>query len=324
MRTIKKAIAVLSSVAAAAVVTAGALSAFAFDPVDLKDRASEMKSGLNLIADEVYAEPGETVLYNVYIQNNTGYAASGIGLVYDQALSPVIKESNDRPDLTYGDGSYMLSKSADYSAAEHRIGVGTMGDEDCTRDGIVFTAKFVVPADAKENDEFKLTLDIDKFLDEKTDKVDYSTVDGWIRIRKKAVTTTATSVTTTVTTSDTTSVTVPTTTTAPVTVPTVITSSETVPTTSSAQPTTVTTTITTDVSTVSNTSKTDRDDPGKSEPTTASRQNNGGAQTTKAPASSTTTTKTTATKTGDAGVGVAAAALMLSAATAVTFKRKKH
>lgn len=323
MRTIKKAIAVLSSVAAAAVVTAGALSAFAFDPVDLKDRASEMKSGLNLIADEVYAEPGETVLYNVYIQNNTGYAASGIGLVYDQALSPVIKESNDRPDLTYGDGSYMLSKSADYSAAEHRIGVGTMGDEDCTRDGIVFTAKFVVPADAKENDEFKLTLDIDKFLDEKTDKVDYSTVDGWIRIRKKAVTTT--SVTTTVTTtSDTTSVTVPTTTTAPVTVPTVITSSETVPTTSSAQPTTVTTTITTDVSTVSNTSKTDRDDPGKSEPTTASRQNNGGAQTTKAPASSTTTTKTTATKTGDAGVGVAAAALMLSAATAVTFKRKKH
>lgn len=323
MRTIKKAIAVLSSVAAAAVVTAGALSAFAFDPVDLKDRASEMKSGLNLIADEVYAEPGETVLYNVYIQNNTGYAASGIGLVYDQALSPVIKESNDRPDLTYGDGSYMLSKSADYSAAEHRIGVGTMGDEDCTRDGIVFTAKFVVPTDAKENDEFKLTLDIDKFLDEKTDKVDYSTVDGWIRIRKKAVTTTATSVTTTVTTSDTTSVTVPTTTTAPVTVPTVITSSETVPTTSSAQPTTVTTTITTDVSTVSNTSKTDREDPG-SEPTTASRKNNGGAQTTKAPASSTTTTKTTATKTGDAGVGVAAAALMLSAATAVTFKRKKH
>ena len=323
MRTIKKAIAVLSSVAAAAVVTAGALSAFAFDPVDLKDRASEMKSGLNLIADEVYAEPGETVLYNVYIQNNTGYAASGIGLVYDQALSPVIKESNDRPDLTYGDGSYMLSKSADYSAAEHRIGVGTMGDEDCTRDGIVFTAKFVVPADAKENDEFKLTLDIDKFLNEKTDKVDYSTVDGWIRIRKKAVTTTATSVTTTVTASDTTSVTVPTTTTAPVTVPTVITSSETVPTTSSAQPTTVTTTITTDVSTVSNTSKTDREDPG-SEPTTASRKNNGGAQTTKAPASSTTTTKTTATKTGDAGVGVAAAALMLSAATAVTFKRKKH
>lgn len=323
MRTIKKAIAVLSSVAAAAVVTAGALSAFAFDPVDLKDRASEMKSGLNLIADEVYAEPGETVLYNVYIQNNTGYAASGIGLVYDQALSPVIKESNDRPDLTYGDGSYMLSKSADYSAAEHRIGVGTMGDEDCTRDGIVFTAKFVVPADAKENDEFKLTLDIDKFLNEKTDKVDYSTVDGWIRIRKKAVTTTATSVTTTVTTSDTTSVTVPTTTTAPVTVPTVITSSETVPTTSSAQPTTVTTTITTDVSTVSNTSKTDREDPG-SEPTTASRKNNGGVQTTKAPASSTTTTKTTATKTGDAGVGVAAAALMLSAATAVTFKRKKH
>lgn len=321
MRTIKKAIAVLSSVAAAAVVTAGALSAFAFDPVDLKDRASEMKSGLNLIADEVYAEPGETVLYNVYIQNNTGYAASGIGLVYDQALSPVIKESNDRPDLTYGDGSYMLSKSADYSAAEHRIGVGTMGDEDCTRDGIVFTAKFVVPADAKENDEFKLTLDIDKFLNEKTDKVDYSTVDGWIRIRKKAVTTT--SVTTTVTTSDTTSVTVPTTTTAPVTVPTVITTSETVPTTSSAQPTTVTTTITTDVSTVSNTSKTDREDPG-SEPTTASRKNNGGAQTTKAPASSTTTTKTTATKTGDAGVGVAAAALMLSAATAVTFKRKKH
>ena len=321
MRTIKKSIAVLSSLAAAAVVTASAMSAFAFESVDLDDRASELKTGLNLIADEVYAEPGETVNYSVYIKNNTGYAVGGIGLIYDEALKPIIKSSNDRPDLTYSDGSYMLSKTTDYSAAEHRLGVGTMGDENCTRDGIIFTAKFVVPADAKENDEFKLTLDIDSLLDYKTDPVSYSTVDGWIRIRTKQVTTTVTTVTTSPTT-PTTSVTVPTTE-KPVTVTTdKETTPSTAPTTSSTAPTTVTTTITTDISTVSNTSKTDRDDPNKGEPTTASRQNNGG-QTTKAPASS-STTKTTATRTGDAGVGVAAAALMLSAATAVTFKRKKH
>lgn len=321
MRTIKKAIALLGSFAAAAAVSASALSVFAFEPVDLGDRASELKSGLNIIADEVYAEPGETVLYNVYIQNNTGYAGSGIGLIYDEALTPAIVSASDRPELTYGDGSYMLSKTADYSAAEHRIGVGTMGNEDCTGDGVIFTAKFTVPADAKENDEFKLTLDVDKFLDYKTDKVAYSTVDGWIRIRKPQVTTTSVTTPTTTSTSITTTTTT-TSTTESVTVPTDISTESDVSTTSSTKPTTVTTTITTDVSTVSNTKKTDRDDPGKSEPTTASRQN-GGTQTTKSPVKS-STTKTSATKTGDAGVGIAAAALMLSAATAVTCKRKKH
>lgn len=318
MRTIKQAIAAIGSLAAAVVMTAGAMSAYAFSTVDLDDRASELKSGTaNIIADQVYAEAGEVVSVRVSIKDNPGYAASGITLVYDERLTPEM--SGDLPKLTYGSGSQDLSKTVEHNTELHMIGIGTMGQIDCTTDGPIYTVTFTVPANAKENDEYKLTLNIDKFYDVKTYKVPYNSVDGWIRIRKPVTTTTA-------------PVTAPTTTSTTVTTPVTSTTATSVSVTSEEPPvtepsaptsssTTVTTTLTTDISTVSNTSKTDRQDPNQSEPTTASREN-GKTETTKKPASSGTTT--TATKTGDAGVGVAAAALMLSAATAVVFKRKKH
>ena len=71
MRALKKVIAFVGSAAAAISLAASAMTAFAFQPVDLDDRASELKSGItNIIADEVYAEPGETVSYRGMIRNN--------------------------------------------------------------------------------------------------------------------------------------------------------------------------------------------------------------------------------------------------------------
>lgn len=312
MKALKKALAIFGSAVAVIGIAANAMSALAYDPVDLKDRASELENGvINLVADEVYAEPGETVTYRVMITNNTGYAPCGFALVYDKALQPVLADDGIKPALKWGDGSYGLTRSYSVNLDEHLIGYSSMGTVDCTKDGTIYSAEFVVPADAKEDTVYSLTLDVDKLTNAQTDPLTYNVVNGWIRIKTKEETktttsTSVTSVTTTVDTDKTTSTESMGTTT-----------TTTVDTTTDTS-TSVTTTIETDVSTVSNTSKTDRNDPNSSEPTTASRP--GTTATTKKQSTSSTTT---ATKTGDAGVGVAVAALALSSAVAMLCKRKK-
>ncbi len=318
MRALKKVIAFVGSAAAAISLAASAMTAFAFQPVDLDDRASELKSGItNIIADEVYAEPGETVSYRVMIQNNKGYGPSGIALNYDAALTPVLEANGVKPALKWGDGSYGLTKSYSINKEKHLLGIGTTGTDNCEKDGVIYTAQFVVPADAKENTVYPMTLTIDKFLDAATDPVANNPVNGWIRVRKPVEETTVSTTKATTTTTTLTTVT---------TVSTSKSSVSTEPTTSKSvtNPTTVSSTVTkieTDVSTVSNTSKTDRQDPNKSEPTTASRQGGVTATTKKATTSSSTTT---ATKTGDAGVGIAVTALLLSGTVAAVCKRKKE
>ena len=323
MRALKRVIAFVGSAAAAIGLAASAMTAFAFEPVDLDDRASDLKNGVaNIIADEVYAEPGETVSYRVMIKYNSGYGPSGIALTYDSALTPVKEADGIKPALKWGDGAYGLTQTCSLNEEKHLVAIGTTGTQNCTKDGVIYTAKFVVPADAKENTVYPMTLRIDKFLNAKTNVVENNPVNGWIRIRKPSKETTV----------STTSATISTTTTTLTTVTTVSTSKSSVttePTTSKSvtNPTTVSSTVSTvtkietEVSTVSNTSKTDRQDPNKSEPTTASRQNGVTATTKKA---ATTSSTTTATKTGDAGVGVAAAALLLSGTVAAVCKRKKE
>ena len=318
MRALKKVIAFVGSAAAAISLAASAMTAFAFQPVDLDDRASELKSGItNIIADEVYAEPGETVSYRVMIQNNKGYGPSGIALNYDAALTPVLEANGVKPALKWGDGSYGLTKSYSINKEKHLLGIGTTGTDNCEKDGVIYTAQFVVPADAKENTVYPMTLTIDKFLDAATDPVANNPVNGWIRVRKPVEETT---VSTTKATTTTTTLTTVTTSKSSVSTEPTTSKSVTNPTTVSSTVTTVTK-IETDVSTVSNTSKTDRQDPNKSEPTTASRQGGVTATTKKATTSSSTTT---ATKTGDAGVGIAVTALLLSGTVAAVCKRKKE
>lgn len=323
MRALKKVIAFVGSAAAAISLAASAMTAFAFQPVDLDDRASELKSGItNIIADEVYAEPGETVSYRVMIQNNKGYGPSGIALTYDAALTPVLEANGVKPALKWGDGSYGLTKSYSINQEKHLLGIGTTGTDNCEKDGVIYTAQFVVPADAKENTVYPMTLTIDKFLDAATDPVANNPVNGWIRVRKPVEETTVSTTKATTTTTTTTLTTVTTVSTSKSSVSTEPTTSKSVtnPTTVSSTVTTVTK-IETDVSTVSNTSKTDRQDPNKSEPTTASRQGGVTATTKKA---ATTSSTTTATKTGDAGVGIAVTALLLSGTVAAVCKRKKE
>ena len=88
MRTMKRVSAFLGGAAALLVIGTSVLTAYAQETVDIdKDRAGEIKSGVTtVIADQVYAAPGEKVKFNVEIRGNAGtagYAASGTTLEFD-------------------------------------------------------------------------------------------------------------------------------------------------------------------------------------------------------------------------------------------------
>ena len=250
----------------------------------------------NIIAGVIEAEPGETVHFPVYIANNakSGFAATGLRLIYDAKLTPVTDEDGNLvfdKKCTAGDD---VTKKFTLNAEKQIIGLGTMGSDPEKDNGIMYTVDIKVPADAEAGAKFPMTLEVDKWLDAKTNPLEYVTIDGYIFIAGETTTTTTTTTNTTTTTTTTT--TVPfTTTTAPIT-------------TTTEPGTDVTTTTSTSSGATSTTTTT----AGGNKVTTTAKKNNGG-----------TSSNTTATKTGDAGVGVAVAGLLLAAGTAVVATKKK-
>lgn len=250
----------------------------------------------NIIAGVIEAEPGETVHFPVYIANNakSGFAATGLRLIYDAKLTPVTDEDGNLvfdKKCTAGDD---VTKKFTLNAEKQIIGLGTMGSDPEKDNGIMYTVDIKVPADAEAGAKYPMTLEVDKWLDAKTNPLEYVTIDGYIFIAGETTTTTTTTTNTTTTTTTTT--TVPfTTTTAPIT-------------TTTAPVTDVTTTTSSSSGVTSTTTTT----AGGNKVTTTAKKNNGG-----------TSSNTTATKTGDAGVGVAVAGLLLAAGTAVVATKKK-
>lgn len=330
MKSLKRKSAFISTAAALAVFGSAAFTASAFESVDLDDRADELKEGVvNIVADQVYAEPGEKVDFRVMISGNTGYADSGIDLYFDSALK-VEMEDEYHPLVKQGAASQGLTMERAINTKQWRLGYSTIGTKNCTNDGTDYTAYFTVPEDAKPDTVYPMKLVIVDFLDNKTKEVKYTTVDGWIKVREKAVTTTApvtTTTTATTTTRITTSATTSTTpapvtstttvTTPPVTTPKpVTTSSETqprtdttpAPVTTSETELVIVTTDTTEPVTEPITQKTTRDINPNKAVTTAQ----GGTR----PAGK-------SVKTGDAGIGAAAAALLLAAGTAAAVRKRR-
>jgi len=325
MDSLKKAAAILCSAAALVVFGAAAFPANAFETVDLNDRSSELKADtVNIVADQVYAEPGETVDYRVLLSGNTGYANSGIALVYDPALE-VKREGQYEPVMTVGMAANGLMTENSLNLKDHIVAFSSTGTTDCKNSGTLYTVHFTVPADAADGDTYPLSIEIRHFHDKMQVEVSHAIVNGWIKIRKP-VTTTVTTVTTPVTTTQptttivTTTTTVPTTTTstvtttsttpAPVTTPEPVTTTE-PPVTTVAPPDTeppvVTTTTTTEPVTEPVTQKTTR----ALTPTNGATTAKGGTK----PA-------VPGVKTGDVNTG-AAAGLMLAVSTAAALKLRK-
>ena len=277
---------------ACSVATLGALgiAASAQKNTEVADRKDLVDGKTNIIAGIVEAEAGETVKFPVYIANNSkdGFAATGLRLFYDEKLTPVLKEDG-KPKTAKGEACDAVVSKFSHNAEKHIIGLGTMGDDPETDNGLMYTVEITVPEDAKAGDKFPMTLEVDKWLDAKTNAIEYATVNGYIFLKDDdtGVTTTTTSDTTTTTT------------------------------TSSSSATTTTTTVSSSATTTTTTVSSD----GSTTTTTGTTKGANVVQTTTAKPG--TTSNTTATKTGDAGVGVAVAGLLLAAGTAVVAKKKK-
>ena len=226
MESIKKAAAILCSAAALAVFGAAAIPADAFETVDLQDRAGELKANMvNIIADQVYAEPGETVDFRVLLSGNTGFTNSGIALVYDEALD-VVTEGKDDPVTEVGNAARTLMTDDSLNTKERIIAFSSSGMINATEDGTLFTAHLTVPENAADGTTYPMTIEIRHFQDERQKAVTNTVIDGWIKVRKPVVTTT---------------VTTPVTTTLPVTSTTVVTTTVTAPVTTVTPPVTTVT-----------------------------------------------------------------------------------
>lgn len=281
---------IISKIAAVAcsVAALGALGISASAQVDteLDERTDLVAGKTNIVAGIVEAEAGETVKFPVYVANNTGYAATGVRLIYDEKLAPVLK-ANGNPTTKKDDAGDDVTMTFSHNPEKRIIALGTMGTEPEVDSGVMYTVEITVPETAKPGDKFPMTIEIDKWLDEKVQPVDHATVNGYIFIKIIGETTTTTTTTTETTTETTTTTT----------------TTVTEPTTTSSDVTTTTTDSTTSGTTTTT---------GK-----------GGAVVTTTTKKAGTTSNTTASKTGDAGVGVAVAGLLLAAGTAVVATKKK-
>lgn len=317
MRNRKNTAAILGGVAALIVFAVGAISAYAFESVPMEEREAELTAGrINIVADEVYAEAGETVSFNIMIVNNTGYAGCGVALNYDSALTPILDQSGNA-DLTVGPGTEGLLTHDDINLEKCLVGMSIMGDTNCTEDGAMFTVQFTVPADAPVNTVYPMKTIVSSVLNAQTNPIAYAVVDGWIRVRPAQTTTTVTTVTT-ATTATTTTTTAETTLATSTTV-----SATTVTSTVDTTTTSITTFFGTDISTSISTKKTDRDPTaevttsrhaGNNGGNNGNHQNNGNAG---------SNTKAESVRTGDPGIGTAIAAFLLAGVSAVMFGRKK-
>lgn len=305
-----KAAAVVFGAATLCALSIGASAVTNYDPqvdAELTQFDDQIADGVaNVVAGRVVVtktelaaakEAGNTELvveFPVYVINNTGYCGSGVKLVYDNRLS-LAHKANGKPDTKGGDAADDLTLTFaenDGSTNEGRtiLAAGTIGDTDDFDDGRMYTAKFGVPVDATAG-EYKMEIEITKWVDSRTDPVAYNEVSGWIRVEGDEPIVTSTTTTTDVTTTTTTT-----------------TSGE-------AGSTTTTTTTSAKVGSTTTTTTSGKNGADGTTTTTKASGNAGNKD---------NNNKTDATKTGDAGVGVAAAALLLAAGTAVVATKKKN
>lgn len=263
-----------------------------------------------ILAGKVEADPGELVQFPVYIYQPEGthYAATGLRLVYAEGLT--IQKNNRDSYGTKGVAGDDITQTFILNDKVRTLGLGTMGTDGEYDSGIAYTCLVKVPDDAAPGTEYPMVMEVESWLDKKSQPVANTVVAGWIKIvgEAKETTTTQAPVTTTTTTE------------APVTTTTTSAPAP-VTTTTTAAPAPGTTT-TTAAPVGGTTTTTD----GKADGSTTTTKAGGAAATTTAKPSSggsSSGNKTDATKTGDAGVGVAVAGLMIAAGAAVAATRKK-
>ncbi|MBR6106397.1 MAG: hypothetical protein IKQ39_00135 [Oscillospiraceae bacterium] len=334
----KKTAAIVCSAATLVVLSATAMLAGAQETLTKEDRASEIAAdGPTLMADEVYAEPGEKVQYGLFLANNKGFSSCNGYFIYDERLAPYVWENDTAeesvpweasmgidvdPDFTYGESDTPTSAKYGRNPAlymtpslngnVHRFAFGTIGEKvNSCPDGLMFYTYFKVPDSAKPGDEFPVELTITMFLDDNSDDTAFTKVNGWIKVKEVSTTTESTTTSETTTSETTTSETTTSETTTSETTTSETTTSET-----TTSETTTSETTTSDTTTSVDTSSTSTE-------STTSGTGTTGTTGTSPKGGTPAGTQAPGAKTGDAGVGAAVAGLLLAAGAAVAVASKK-
>ena len=179
---IARAAAVVCSIASLAAL---GIAATAQTDIPVENRKDELVADrVNVIAGQVQAKPGETVQFPVYIQQNTetGFAATGICLSYDEALTVQLKEDG-KPFAKLKDvaSEAGLSSSFDVNEEKHLLALCTMGQENATGDGLFFVVRFTVPENPTKL-KYPVKLTVEQFFDDKPSPVPAASLDGYIEI----------------------------------------------------------------------------------------------------------------------------------------------
>ena len=145
-------------------------------------KADKSKPGAKTVITigTVTVKPGTTsASVPVTISGNTGFAATGFGFTYD----PAIKfDSVEGGIIAEPEGADGTNYKALTSAKSTNI----------TKDGVIYTLKFTIPADAKAGTVYEISGAVDTFADADGKDVDVNLVKGAIKVEaEKAATTVA-------------------------------------------------------------------------------------------------------------------------------------
>ena len=144
----------------------------------------EVGSEPTLSIGVVNAKAGQkNVPVSVKMTNNPGYAAGGIRVVYDPALTPKYDPDTEEAVSDTGTAAGSALTYCTVSLENKNVAIGILGKENCTEDGILFTCYFDVPADAKSGTVYLLKTEMDKLVTAEGQSVNVKLIGGEIRIQ---------------------------------------------------------------------------------------------------------------------------------------------
>ncbi|MBQ9906186.1 MAG: hypothetical protein IJM46_05390 [Oscillospiraceae bacterium] len=152
---------------------------------------NEQKIGseLTIGVENCTAHAGDKgVPVSVRIWNNPGYAATGLQLVYDPALTPQkTGETSPNSNFPYakcdlGEAAQGFMKSCLIGEENHLIAFGAMTSEDCKTNGKMFTVYFDIPDNAASGQQYKFSCNMDSLNNYNKDHLNPKTVEGTLTI----------------------------------------------------------------------------------------------------------------------------------------------
>ncbi|MBR6107233.1 MAG: hypothetical protein IKQ39_04410 [Oscillospiraceae bacterium] len=171
----------------------------------MSERTDELDaSKVNVVADQVYAKPGEKISYSINVTNNEGFGISALALYYDPRLVPEQGGTENEPNFDEGEiieiqGGGTLYEFASLNKAVSVISAGTIGEKNAAvnKEGTYITFYFTVPSDAKPGDEFPMDLRVTDWETGLYVPLSFSDVDGWVKIQEESTTSSTTTESTT-------------------------------------------------------------------------------------------------------------------------------